>query len=138
MRVVVDTSVWSLALRRPPGRLTAPESRLVATLRELIDEVRVLLLGPVRQELLSGIGELAQFERLRDRLRAFPDEPLALADFEEAAAMGNCCRQAGVAATAIDLLVCAATIRRQAVLLTADADFARFADILPLRLFRVE
>jgi predicted nucleic acid-binding protein len=63
MKVVVDTSVWSLALRRntPNDAL-----ELVNVLRDLITDGRVILLGAIRQELLSGVRYIEQFEGLRD------------------------------------------------------------------------
>jgi predicted nucleic acid-binding protein len=77
MNVLVDTSVWSLALRRA----TAQDSAVVAELRELIREGRVEIMGAIRQELLSGVREPSQFESLRAHLRAFPDLVLGSADF---------------------------------------------------------
>jgi hypothetical protein len=59
MMVLVDTPVWSLALRRKPDDLNPRQRQLTETLAELIREGRVQLLGPVRQELLSGIREEA-------------------------------------------------------------------------------
>ena len=85
MMVLVDTPVWSLALRRKPEALNPRERQLTETLAELVREGRVQLLGPVRQELLSGIREEAQFRKLRDYLRAFPEHPLEAEDYEEAA-----------------------------------------------------
>jgi predicted nucleic acid-binding protein len=76
MNVLVDTSVWSLALRRNSPRGTAAEMELA----ELIREGRVLMLGAIRQELLSGIRSNEQFKRLRDGLRAFSDIVLEEAD----------------------------------------------------------
>jgi len=134
MRVLVDTSVWSLALRRPPASLNEREAAHVAAMRRFIDEFRILMIGPVRQELLSGVRHRDQFKRLRDRLRAFPDEPLESADYERAAEMGNLCRGAGLAVSSIDLLICAVSIRRDAPLLTTDTDFTRYATVLPLQL----
>ena len=134
MRVLVDTSVWSLALRRRSATLNPAEQRHVATLGRLIDEHRVLMIGPVRQELLSGVRHREQFDQLRMHLSAFPDEVLATQDHEAAAEMGNQCRGDGLAVSAIDLLICAATIRRAAALFTTDGDFARYAEILPLEL----
>ena len=55
MNILVDTSVWSLALRRKTESLNATERFLVAELSELIREGRARLVGLVRQELLSGI-----------------------------------------------------------------------------------
>jgi len=37
------------------------KSELIAELNELINEVRVALIGPIRQELLSGISNDEQF-----------------------------------------------------------------------------
>ncbi len=130
MKVLVDTSVWSLALRRR-GR---PNDPAVGELRSLIDEGRVALIGPIRQELLSGIRTSDAFERLRDHLQPFADEPLETADFERAAEHLNACRAQGVQGSNTDFLICAAAERRKLPILTTDADFSRFADILPITL----
>jgi hypothetical protein len=55
MKVLIDTPIWSLALRREKT-LSRGEQALIAELNELINEVRVALIGPIRQELLSGIS----------------------------------------------------------------------------------
>lgn len=64
----------------------------------------MLLLGPVRQEPLSGLRDAATFEQLRLRLRAFEDEGLDTGDFGEAARCGNACRTAEVAGSAVGYL----------------------------------
>jgi hypothetical protein len=61
VNVLVDTSVWSLALRRA-RRIDDAVPRELA---ELIQEGRVVLIDSVRQELLSGIRSKPQFEQLR-------------------------------------------------------------------------
>ncbi len=66
MKVLADTSVWSLALRRKHP----PQNPFVAELSELIREARVRMIGPVRQELLSGIPSRSQFEALSTRSQA--------------------------------------------------------------------
>jgi predicted nucleic acid-binding protein len=130
VNVLVDTSVWSLALRR--RRLTeAPET---SELAELVKEGRVSLLGPVRQELLSGVAEEKQYAVLRDHLRAFPDVELEPADYEEAATFFNKCRARGVQGSNTDFLMCAAAARRHLAILTTDVDFRHFAKLLPIRL----
>jgi predicted nucleic acid-binding protein len=130
VNVLVDTSVWSLALRR--RRLTeAPET---AELAELVREGRVSLLGPVRQELLSGIADEKQYTVLRDHLRAFPDVELDPGDYEEAAVFFNKCRARGVRGSNTDFLICAAAARRQLGIFATDADFRHFAKLLPIRL----
>jgi len=95
MRVIIDTSVWSLALRRKQSSQESPE---VLTLRELIIDNKVALLGAIRQEILSGIREAEQFARLRDYLRAFPDIDLKIEDYEMAAEFYNTCRSNGIQA----------------------------------------
>jgi predicted nucleic acid-binding protein len=135
VNVVVDTPVWSLALRRKPSQLSAAQRVLIRTWEDLVRRRQAILLGPIRLELLSGVRDAAIFERLRRHLRAFDDEALAVEDYEEAARCYNLCRAAGVAGSTIDFLLCAAAIRRQAEIFTTDKDFARYAEHLPLRLF---
>ncbi|BAT56663.1 PilT protein-like protein (plasmid) [Nostoc sp. NIES-3756] len=86
MKVIVDTSVWSLALRRNTPQQPSP---VVQRLRELIADDQVVLLGAVRQEVLSGIRSSEQFTRLKNSLRAFPDLQLTTEDYELAAEFYN-------------------------------------------------
>lgn len=134
MNVLADTSVWSLALRRQARDLSAIEHAIVAEFEELIREGRVRLFGMVRQELLSGIKTAAQFEKLQKTLRAFPDEPLDTSDYEAAAEAFNDCRARGIAVSAIDILICAAAMKRDLLIFTTDPDFKTCARVLPLRL----
>jgi len=130
VNVIVDTPVWSLALRRQrPAR-----SAEVLELGELVREGRAALLGPVRQELLSGVPVPRHYEALRDHLRAFPEVVLDSGDYEEAATFFNRCRAQGVQGSNTDFLICAAAARRQFAILTTDADFAHYAKVLPIEL----
>jgi len=137
MMVLVDTPVWSLVLRRRPEHLSKQDKNLSQALAELIREGRAQMLGPIRQELLSGIREEAQFKKLRDYLRAFDEPALEVADYEEAASMNNQCRGRGVAGSAVDFLLCAAAHRHGWVIFTVDRDFQNYAAILPIQLFLV-
>jgi predicted nucleic acid-binding protein len=137
MLVLVDTPIWSLALRRRDADLNQREQRLTAALRELIQDGRAQLVGPVRQELLSGIREEAGFRRLRDQLRAFEQAPLDVPDYEEAARLNNQCRARGIAGSAIDFLICAAALRRGWQVFTTDRDFSRYAAVVSLKLYDV-
>jgi predicted nucleic acid-binding protein len=130
MNVLVDTSVWSLALRRRHFS----QDPAVRELRELISEARAHLIGPVRQEVLSGIRETAQYERLRDHLREFPDLPIRTADHERAAELFNLCRSRGVQGSNTDFLLCAVADRYGMAILTTDEDFTLFARHLPVQL----
>lgn len=133
-KVIVDTSVWSLALRRRAEQLSPDESTLVTRLRALMIDDLVVMLGPIRQELLSGIRSERAFETLRSRLTPFSDEPLTSHDYVRAADMSNRCRRAGIAGSAVDLLICAVAADRGASILTTDRDFVRYANVLPVRL----
>jgi hypothetical protein len=136
MLVLVDTSIWSLALRRNPSDLNPKERRATAALRELIRDGRARIIGPVRQELLSGIRLESAFQQLRDHLRAFDEPAIESADYEEAAQAHNRCRSRGVSGSPVDFLVCAAALRRDWQIFTADHDFAGYAKVLPLNLFQ--
>ena len=130
MRVLVDTSIWSLALRRA----SRAGGATVAELTELISEDRVVMLGAIRQELLSGINSQQDFRRLRDHLRAFPDESATTADHELAADSYNRCRAQGVQGSNTDFLLCAVAQRGGFSIFTTDKDFGRFAVVLPVQL----
>ena len=129
MNVIVDTSVWSLVLRRhSPDEV----SESVKTLQDLIASGRVVLLGAIRQEILSGIRYKEQFERLRDYLRTFPDLELTSEDYELAAEFFNTCRRQGVQGSNTDFLICAVAHRRGYSILTVDKDFENFRGHIPV------
>jgi len=134
MNVLIDTSVWSLALRRKNEDLNTNERFLVSELSELIREGRARVIGLVRQELLSGIRATEQYEKLRVHLRSFPDELVDTSDYEEAAKVGNRCRAKGVVVSIVDILLCAVAIKRQWAIFTTDPDFSNYAKVLPLRI----
>jgi predicted nucleic acid-binding protein len=92
------------------------------------------MVGPIRQELLSGIREEAQFKKIRDYLRAFREPSLEAEDYEDAARMSNQFRSRGIAGSPVDFLICAAAHRRGWTILTTDRDFQNYAAVLPLRL----
>ncbi len=136
MMVLVDTSVWSLSLRRQARSLTEAQKRTFDELAELIGEARARLIGPVRQELLSGIRTEAHYLKLQQALRAFEDPALAVEDYEEAARLANLCRTRGIAGSPTDFLICAAARRRDWAIFTTDQDFLHYAQHLPLQLHR--
>ena len=137
MMVLVDTPVWSLALRRKPEDLNARERALTRALAELIREGRAQIMGAIRQELLSGIREEDRFEKLRGYLHAFDEPKLDVGDYEEAARMHNRCRTRGIAGSAIDFLICATAHRRNWQVFTTDRDFERYGKVLGVGLYSV-
>ena len=133
MNVLVDTSIWSLALRR--SKIVVNVEKI--ELRRLIDDFEAAIIGPIRQELLSGIRDIKQFVFLRERLAAFPDLALKTADFEQAASYFNHCRVKGVQGSNTDFLICAVSSSRKMPIFTTDGDFAQFAKLLPIKLHRM-
>jgi predicted nucleic acid-binding protein len=130
LNVLVDTSVWSAVLRRKSHNADAYRH-----LMELVRQKRARMIGPVRQELLSGLREMPHYERLRDYLRAFPDEALTTEDYEQAALFFNACRAAGIQGSNTDFLICAVANRLQLLIYTFDQDFRQYSLHIPVRLF---
>lgn len=132
MKVLVDTSVWSLALRRGGDRTA--QNPYFQELRELIKELRVQMIGPVRQEILSGIRRQDQFTSIRNALRTFPDLELTMSDYERAAELFNILRAKGIQGSNTDFLICATAERHKFPILTTDADFKLFQKYIHLAL----
>jgi len=122
VKLLVDTSVWSLALRRKDaGSLSPDEQRLKAELTRTIQDGRAAMIGLIRQELLSGIKELTQFEKVKNALAPFLDEQIDTADHEYAARLYNECRSQGFQAGPVDMLICAVATRRNWQVLSSDS-----------------
>jgi predicted nucleic acid-binding protein len=137
VKVLVDTSVWSVALRRrTSGELRVVEQAAAQELSTLIEEARACMAGCIRQEVLSGIASATQFDRLRDKLGAFDDLAAASPTYEAAARFFNLCRAHGVQGSHIDFLICALAHEHQVPIFTLDADFARYAEVCGLQLHR--
>ena len=135
MTALVDTSVLSLALRRRKRDLLAPTERVVVDrLTSLSDNDEAAVIGMVRQELLGGVRHAEQFQALRMVLDGFVYVAVEVADHDLAAEFFNRCRTRGVAATDIDMLICAAAARRDLPVFTTDGDFERYAKLLNFRL----
>lgn len=135
MKVLVDTSVWSAALRRRArGHLGAKQRTAVEELSSLIEDARASMAGCIRQEVLSGVASDTQFEKLRKKLRAFDDLTADAATYELAASYFNRCRAQGIQGSHIDFLICALSHQHAAPILTLDSDFARYAEVCELEL----
>ena len=134
MRVLPDTPIWSAALRRTGGVTAGYRAEMVKLLNHGVVEI----IGPIRQELLSGIRELSQFERVREHMRRFPDLQIVTDDYEEAASFYNRCRSKGIQGSGIDFLICAVATRHDLAIFTDDRDFVNYSKVLPIRLYPLE
>ena len=130
--VIVDTCIWSLALRRK----TAENREITEELISLIKENRAKIIGVIRQEILSGYSDLARYKKLRNKLRAFPNEQIIDTDYESAAKYSNICRSKGIQGSHIDFLICAIAIRLKMKIYTSDKDFLYYSQHLPISLYR--
>ena len=132
MKVLVDTSIWSLALRRKKTQLNKSQTLIVEELIELINESRVVLIGPVRQEILSGIVSRSQFQKLKTKLKAFDDYFINQIDYELAADFYNICRKNGVQGSHVDFLICSTANNHKLSIFTTDKDFQNYSSYIDI------
>ena len=131
MRVLVDTSVWSLALRKK-GPAAHPA---VALLTELIRTGEdIFLIGLIFQEVLQAFRSEASFRTILRHLEPFPLLALERSDYSRAATLHRICAANGLGASTADCQIASAAIGRGCQLLTADEDFVRIARARELEL----
>lgn len=107
MKVLVDTPIWSYALR---SKNNAYQTETDA-LSSLIRDQRALIIGPIRQEILSGYSDLRKYRIVREKLSYFANTSILDTDYERAAEFSNKCRKKGVQGSHIDFLICAVANR---------------------------
>lgn len=133
MSLFVDTSVWSLALRRD----SPPESPEAQRLRKALSGGEtVYTTGLVLQELLQGCRGPRAGARIIDRFDAITMIAPTRGDHIDAARLRNECRRRGIQVGTIDALLAQLCIGRKLVMLSTDRDFSHIADCTPLRLWR--
>lgn len=130
MKVLVDTCVWSYALRRKN-----PKLEIERKLREIITDGRLSIIGPVRQEILSGISNENQFDSLKEYLSPFEDIPLSTEHFIKAAEFSNLCMKKGIQGSTTDFLICSIAYLENLKIFTTDLDFKYYKKYLPINLF---
>ncbi len=129
--VLVDTSIWSEILRR---RKTI-NLQIHKIMTSLIQDGNVSIIGPIRQEILSGIKERAQFDKLKEHLECFDDIEMNSDVYELAAEFCNTCRGKGVQGSPVDFLICAVASYYKMEIYTTDKDFNHYKKHLDIRLF---
>ncbi len=132
MTLLVDTSVWSLALRRDGSS----ESREVIALREALDGAdSVVTTGLVLQELLQGFSGPKAKDAIIERFGALPMIQPDRQDHIAAAEVRNVCRRNGIQVGTIDALLIQLSGRYELTLLSADKDFTHAARYVPFKLW---
>jgi hypothetical protein len=114
---------------------SSDENSITDMLTRLIDDNQVKIIGPIRQEVLSGYSDKRSYEKLRKKLSYFPNEPILDTDYEAAAEYSNFCRVKGVQGSHIDFLICAVSVRTKFLILTTDKDFKHYRKHLPISLY---
>ena len=132
-KVLVDTSVWSAALRR--SKQGERETQIIEELEILIRDYRIAIIGAIRQELLSGISNRTVFENLRDKMSIFTDYVVRTDDYERAAEYANICRKNGIQGSHTDFLICAVAVKNGWEIFTEDDDFLNYRKYLPTILY---
>jgi predicted nucleic acid-binding protein len=131
MKVLVDTCIWSYALRHKN-----PNVEIEIILREIIKDGRLVIIGPIRQEILSGISKEPQFESLKEYLSPFEDVPLTSSHFIKAAEFSNICMKKGIQGSNTDFLLCSVAYLENLEIFTTDLDFKNYRKYLPIELFK--
>ena len=134
-RILVDTSVWSLALRKKEK--TDQEMRVINQLSKIINNLDMVIIGPIRQEILSGITDKKKYEELREKISIFEDFQLHTYDYELAAELFNECRKHGIQGSHIDYLICAVAINNDMSILTLDNDFQLYKKHMKLKIEKI-
>ena len=134
MKVLVDTPIWSYALRSKNNGYQTE----IDALTSLIRDQRALIIGPIRQEILSGYSDMRKYCIIKAKLSYFANIPILDADYELAAEFSNKCRKKGVQGSHIDFLICAVANRIDIPILTNDKDFEHYQNIIAIKLFEIE
>ncbi len=131
MTVLVDTSVWSLSLRKD-GPANHPAVETLQNL--LLDTQDVVLIGIILQEILQGFRQEKTFTKVASYFQAFPLLPLSRDDYVAAAKFRHDAATKGHTLSTPDCQVAAAAINHHCHLLTTDKDFSDIAKWAPLKL----
>jgi len=129
MSYLVDTSVWSLALRRDVPDTTREVAELKRAL-EAGDEI--LVTGLVLQELLQGFNRPKAYSQIIGYFSVLPFIIPEKEDYINAADLRNLCRKKGIQAGTIDALLASLCIERDIKILTTDRDFSQIARVSSL------
>ena len=131
MKVLVDTPIWSFALRSQNQQYQVEIDELAI----LIQDQRALIIGPIRQEILSGYSDAKKFKKLKEKLSFFDNTSILDSDYESAAEFCNMCRKKGIQGSHTDFLICAVAVRLDVPIFTTDNDFLNYQKIIANKLY---
>jgi predicted nucleic acid-binding protein len=134
LNILVDTSVWSLALRRKSAVKSIEAQHLE---KLLLSGETVQITGIILQEILQGIRANDQVAKLIAYFHSFPLISPSRDNYIYAASLYNTCRRSGIQASTVDCLIASIAIRHECYLFTTDGDFLHIQNIAPLKLLDV-
>ena len=133
MKVLVDTPIWSYALRSKKLEF----KQYVDNLIELIANNSVIIIGVIKQEILSGYSDIEKFTQLKNKIKYFENTLIEDEDYIQAANFSNICRSKGIQGSPVDFLICAVSYRINAAIFTTDKDFIHYKKHLPIILYKL-
>ena len=133
-KFIIDTSVWSEALRRKKNTVNSSET-VVRKIIENDDEI--VILGIILQEILTGISNEKLFSEIKDILDDFVYLEITKNDYIYASELSNKCRSKGIIAGSIDFLIASTAIRNELLLVTFDKDFINISKHTDLRILDI-
>ena len=130
MKTLVDTSIWSYAFRSKKPEFKSHVNKLI----ELISNNNIVIIGAIKQEILSGYSDMNRFKKLEKKMKAFENAATLDEDYIQAAIFSNQCRTNGVQGSPFDFLICAVAYRLKVKIFTADKDFNHYQKHIPIEL----
>jgi predicted nucleic acid-binding protein len=134
MKVLIDTPIWSLAFRKKSNSVN---NRTIECLIDLIQDGQVAIIGPIRQEVLSGISDNNKFNEIKNKMSIFSDYNIQTGDYEFAAECSNECRRNGIQGSHTDFLICAVAIKNNWEIFTEDNDFFEYEKYIPIKIYNI-
>jgi predicted nucleic acid-binding protein len=124
---LLDTSAWIMALKKNP--LSVLKNRVDHLLR--LNTVAIIPL--VKVELLGGTKTEAEFEKLHRRLNSLINYEINDEVWTKAARMSFTLRKAGLTIPNTDVIIAAAALVNQAILIHIDKHFEMIAGQEPFK-----
>jgi predicted nucleic acid-binding protein len=134
MKVLIDTPIWSLAFRKKNNNVN---NKTIECLIDLIRSGQIAIIGPIRQEVLSGISDRNKFNEIKNKISIFSDYDIQTNDYEFAAECSNECRRNGIQGSHTDFLICAVAIKNGWEIFTEDTDFFEYEKYIPIKIYNI-
>jgi len=130
MKTLVDTSIWSYAFRSKKPEFKSQVDKLI----DIISNNNIVIIGAIKQEILSGYSNMNLFNKLEKKMTAFENTTTLDEDYIQAAKFSNQCRINGLQGSPVDFLICAIAYRLKVEIFTAEKNFSHYQQHIPIEL----